>query len=340
MTQGKAQAGFAKPHYTMIPDAILDNLGGRPYPETLVLLYIARRTFGFGKQADAISLSQFIDGITTKDGKVLDTGCGIKGRRTLMETLKALEARGDIVAERTKRGNEAQTTVYRLALQEEGVVSTGHQVVSPGAYPSIPGSLPVVSTGHQQENSTQDNSTTRIPPTPLSEGGVESPPTSSGDAPGPAVVEEMATAKNDPTPPPPSPRADTVDNAVILDLRSRRKEKEALRSTGWHEYPDRLQRIKTGLEKGWTRKNPARFDRKALDMVARSVAPDEADRFEKKTVAYLKSVDDPQYLLSLRRWLEEWREREPERDRPMNQAEINSAWLLAMKPITREEIAQ
>nr|MDP9472985.1 replication protein [Chloroflexota bacterium] len=45
--------------------------------ELRVLLYIVRRTFGFKREADAISLSQMVSGITTREGQVLDRGTGL-----------------------------------------------------------------------------------------------------------------------------------------------------------------------------------------------------------------------------------------------------------------------
>ena len=66
--------GFLRPTTTPTPDEIFDvwlsHLSGA---ETKVILYIVRRTFGFGKDADAISLSQICNGIisTMTLGKLL-----------------------------------------------------------------------------------------------------------------------------------------------------------------------------------------------------------------------------------------------------------------------------
>lgn len=61
--------GFNPPHYTMVPDEIFDvllpHLSGA---EIKVLLYICRRTFGFKKDNDNISISQMVNGISRKDG--------------------------------------------------------------------------------------------------------------------------------------------------------------------------------------------------------------------------------------------------------------------------------
>lgn len=106
--------GFDAPHYTQVPDALFDEI--MPHlsgAELKVLLYILRRTFGFKKDADAISLSQLCGGITKRDGTVLDHGTGL-ARNTVYPALRRLESLGIVVAVRqqsAERGNE--TTVYR-----------------------------------------------------------------------------------------------------------------------------------------------------------------------------------------------------------------------------------
>ena len=60
--------GFTSPNGTIVPDDVFDVLLPRlSEAELRVLLYIIRRTFGFKREADAISLSQLVDGITTTD---------------------------------------------------------------------------------------------------------------------------------------------------------------------------------------------------------------------------------------------------------------------------------
>ncbi len=70
--------GFTKPTYTQTPnevfDILLDMLNGS---ELKVLLYIIRRTFGFKKESDDISLNQIVNGIKKKDGSIQDYGTGI-----------------------------------------------------------------------------------------------------------------------------------------------------------------------------------------------------------------------------------------------------------------------
>jgi phage replication O-like protein O len=92
--------GFQFPNTTQIPNEVFDTLmshlsGG----ELKVLLYICRRTFGFRKDSDSISLSQISKGITTKAGRVLDQGTGLS-KRQVQRALRVLESRKVILVER------------------------------------------------------------------------------------------------------------------------------------------------------------------------------------------------------------------------------------------------
>lgn len=69
--------GFSHPNYTPVPDDVFDLIAPQlTEAELRVLLYIVRRTFGFKKDSDAISLNQMIHGIKTRGGRVLDQGTG------------------------------------------------------------------------------------------------------------------------------------------------------------------------------------------------------------------------------------------------------------------------
>ena len=111
--------GFRSPNYTMVPDELFDELLPElTGAELKVLLYIIRRTFGFKKDEDAISLSQMLRGITTRDGQVLDRGVGLS-KPTLLQALRSLKALNIIEADRSAsldRGDEP--TVYRLNFTE------------------------------------------------------------------------------------------------------------------------------------------------------------------------------------------------------------------------------
>ena len=88
--------GFWSPTTTPIPDQLFDEvmhlLTGA---ELKVVLYISRRTFGFKKDSDTISLNQIATGITTKTGKVLDSGTGLS-KRHVQRALKTLEEKNII----------------------------------------------------------------------------------------------------------------------------------------------------------------------------------------------------------------------------------------------------
>jgi len=107
--RGHPHAGpFSPINTTQVPDAVFDHwLAHLSDCELAVLLYIVRRTIGFGKPADIISPEQFCHGITTRDGTVLDEGCGVsKGK--LYPALARLVGLGLITIERRvhpKKGN-------------------------------------------------------------------------------------------------------------------------------------------------------------------------------------------------------------------------------------------
>ena len=89
-------AGFSSPRYTTVPDELFDQLlPNINDAELRVLLYIIRRTFGFKKEADNISLRQMVEGITTRDGRVLDRGVGVS-KATVSRALQGLQAKGII----------------------------------------------------------------------------------------------------------------------------------------------------------------------------------------------------------------------------------------------------
>lgn len=90
--------GFASPNTTPTPDEVFDRfLADLSGAELKVLLYIIRRTFGFKKQSDTISLAQLNGGIKTRKGRQLDRGTGLS-----LSAVKSLEKRGLIIVTRLK----------------------------------------------------------------------------------------------------------------------------------------------------------------------------------------------------------------------------------------------
>jgi hypothetical protein len=107
--------GFRFPNTTPVPDELFDELlADLSGAEVKVVLYICRRTFGFKKESDNISINQMLNGITKKDGTQLDRGLGLS-KPTLLRTLKELAKKNIITAEQrdsVERGHEP--TNYRL----------------------------------------------------------------------------------------------------------------------------------------------------------------------------------------------------------------------------------
>lgn len=131
--------GFSFPTTTPVPDQVFDELLYYLSPtEIVVLLYIIRRTYGFKKRSDNISLKQLCEGITTNDGRTLDRGTGLS-KATVARVLKSLEEKNVINRKRRrsqKRGD--QPTTYELnfitpvSQNKTGGVSQVKQGVSHG----------------------------------------------------------------------------------------------------------------------------------------------------------------------------------------------------------------
>jgi hypothetical protein len=104
--------GFSRPNYTPIPDEFFDVLAPQlKEAELRVSLYIFRRTVGFKKPSDSISLRQLVGGITTASGEILDAGTGM-AKPSVLRGLRGLEAKGVILAHRNYspiRGHEPTT---------------------------------------------------------------------------------------------------------------------------------------------------------------------------------------------------------------------------------------
>lgn len=96
------------PNSTQIPNIISDFIKPRiPEAECRCIDYICRRTFGFRKERDRISLSQFVDGIKDKSGKRFDYGAGL-ARASVVEGLRNLIGSGLVEVIKTKGGNYYQ----------------------------------------------------------------------------------------------------------------------------------------------------------------------------------------------------------------------------------------
>lgn len=108
--------GFGEPRFTQVPDVLFDQLlPDLGHAELKVLLVIMRKTFGWRKDADAISLSQLAEG----------TGLS---RRSVQTATSSLEEGGYILIERTEAPDGGRgTNVYRLRLKTCGLPETARQ---------------------------------------------------------------------------------------------------------------------------------------------------------------------------------------------------------------------
>src|SRR3954469_16113405 len=142
-------SGFLSPNTTPVPDVLFDELLQRlDNAELRVLLYIIRRTYGFKKSSDDISIGQMVDGIKRKDGTVLDGGTGM-AKSSVTRALSGLLAKKIIVARRNQsreRGNEP--TTYALRLRTEELLPL---VPNAGQAPLVPPAVPPLSHGRDTQ---------------------------------------------------------------------------------------------------------------------------------------------------------------------------------------------
>ena len=110
--------GFSSPNFTSVPDEFFDELAPRLNGgEVKALLYIIRRTFGFKKERDNISLSQMLNGIVRRNGERLDNGAGLS-KPSLCRALNGLVEKQVILATRQFDFNGSNlATCYQLNMR-------------------------------------------------------------------------------------------------------------------------------------------------------------------------------------------------------------------------------
>lgn len=111
------------PNSTQIPDVILDQwMADLSGAELKVVLYVARRTFGFGKESDNISLNQIASGIKKRDGTILDRGTGLSVS-SVARAVKTLEEQKILIRQiNINDKNEHDENTYSLNLNWPGEV--------------------------------------------------------------------------------------------------------------------------------------------------------------------------------------------------------------------------
>jgi len=157
---------------TATPDWLFDDVAPDLAKAPLkVLLYIVRRTSGFRKSADAISLNQFQHGIVTRDGRQLDKGCGVTNRTALLGALDDLEARGIIAHQNAIHadGGNATTIYYLLGPGQGGGAVSAPPPVRQDARGGVQlAHPPGVQLAHPQQTDVPTNREIErlVPPTP------------------------------------------------------------------------------------------------------------------------------------------------------------------------------
>lgn len=140
-------------NFTPIPDVILDELlPDLSGAELKVLLYIIRRTYGFQKIADAISVSQMAEGIKKLDGTILDRGTGLS-RISVIRAVGQLVGRGLIIKVRNydeRRGDMANSYTMTLPQPCLGDDSKGE---SKNVTPRVQKVYPQKRAGQKRDNS-------------------------------------------------------------------------------------------------------------------------------------------------------------------------------------------
>lgn len=126
--------GWDRPNYTQVPDNFFDQeMLDLPLAETRVLLYIIRRTLGFRRDSDDISVPQIMHGRVGRDGRVLERGTGLS-RPGVQKALRALIAKGMVLAHANQSPEYgSRPTTYSLPFNRPPAPG-----VAPGAYAGKP----------------------------------------------------------------------------------------------------------------------------------------------------------------------------------------------------------
>jgi hypothetical protein len=138
--------GFDPPNYTQVPDQFLDEwMPQLTGAQIKVFLYVCRRTLGFKKRVDAVSLEQLSTGIVKRNGERLDGGTGLH-KASVVRAARELEELGLISRVQQKdaptlyrlrfRGDQPQeqkpeTTVYSMSTGAHTISRHEKQAESP-----------------------------------------------------------------------------------------------------------------------------------------------------------------------------------------------------------------
>lgn len=110
--------------FTAIPNYFLDHIAPQlSASELRVMLYIYRHTLGYQKLADSLSYDQFLNGVTTGDGRRLDEGARVS-RGSLVSALASLETKGLIARLHRKGANKTLTTTFQVLFENFPAATT------------------------------------------------------------------------------------------------------------------------------------------------------------------------------------------------------------------------
>lgn len=169
MVQKKSnQNKVYEPNYTQIPNILFDywmpKLSAHDFK---VLLAIARKTCGWHKNADRISLSQLMNICHMSKAGIVHSLKRLEDLK-LIKKIKSKSSKGD-----------CNTNTYELIIHaEEGGISEDQGVVCQKDYPSLPERLPVVCQADTQKKPIQKKPIQKKqqPPTPIKTKIVRNPP--------------------------------------------------------------------------------------------------------------------------------------------------------------------
>ncbi|MBM2826243.1 MAG: hypothetical protein HW403_307 [Dehalococcoidia bacterium] len=116
--------GIENPNGTIFPDGLIDHVMPFLTPsEWKVCTYIIRRTFGWKKESDDISLDQICNGIVKRDGVHLDYGTQLD-KKTTIRALRGLESKGVITTKRNFSSHKGfEATTYSLRFRGQAPTS-------------------------------------------------------------------------------------------------------------------------------------------------------------------------------------------------------------------------
>jgi DnaD/phage-associated family protein len=110
-------------NFFIVPNIFTDKLMNLLTPEEFkILIYMARRIYGFHKTSDQIGLSQFARGIKTSAGEQLDYGVGL-APNTIRKALENLKSFGVIIE--VKKATSIAAAEYALQNDIAGVDLNG-----------------------------------------------------------------------------------------------------------------------------------------------------------------------------------------------------------------------